>query len=65
MQSSTTPRYVLILGCSGRKRVDPAPLLALDRYDGVNYRVLRKARAEGHWPPSLDVLRRCFGNAPT
>lgn len=36
-------RRLLILGCSSRKRHDPTPLPAIERYDGVNYRVLARA----------------------
>ena len=50
------PRYLLIIGCSQRKRPDPGLLPAIERYDGVNFRVLRKARREGYWPENLDVL---------
>ena len=49
-------RYLLILACSRRKRWDPGTLPAIERYDGVNYRVLRKAEREGRWPWRLDVL---------
>jgi len=31
-------------------------LPALERYDGVYFRVLRKARRGGYWPEKLDVL---------
>jgi len=31
-------------------------LPAIERYDGVNFRVLRKAKREGYWPENLDVL---------
>lgn len=48
--------YLLIMACSQRKRLDPGWLPAIDRYDGGNYRVLRKARKEGYWPENLDVL---------
>ncbi len=50
------PRYLLIVACSQRKRSDPGLLPAIERYDGVNFRVLRKARREGYWPENLDVL---------
>jgi hypothetical protein len=50
------PRYLLIIACSQRKRSDPGLLPAIERYDGVNFRVLRKARQEGYWPENLDVL---------
>ena len=52
----TTPRYLLIVACSQRKCVTPEVLPALERYDGVYFRVLRKARREGYWPEKLDVL---------
>ncbi len=49
-------RYLLILSCSGRKDEVPALLPALARYDGVNYRVVKKAMREGRWPPSIELL---------
>jgi hypothetical protein len=52
----TAPRYLLIVACSQRKCVTPEVLPALERYDGVYFRVLRKARREGYWPEKLDVL---------
>lgn len=48
--------HLLIVACSQRKRPDPGLLPAIERYDGVNFRVLRKARREGYWPENLDVL---------
>ncbi len=50
------PRLLLLLACSGRKRHDTGTLPALERYEGVNYHVLRKAQRERHIPPRLDVL---------
>jgi cytoplasmic iron level regulating protein YaaA (DUF328/UPF0246 family) len=52
----TEPQYLLIVACSQRKRSDPGLLPAIERYDGVNFRVLRKAKREGYWPENLDVL---------
>lgn len=52
----TEHRYLLIVACSQRKRSDPGLLPAIERYDGVSFRVLRKARREGYWPENLDVL---------
>ena len=52
----SAPRYLLIVGCSQRKRPEPGLLPAIERYDGVNFRVLRKAKREGYWPENLDVL---------
>lgn len=49
-------RVLLILSCSARKRVDPDLLPAIERYDGVSYRLLRKAIREDHWPQNLDFL---------
>lgn len=49
-------RYLLIISCSQRKLTDPGLLPAIERYDGVNYRVLKKAMREGYWPRTLDVL---------
>ncbi len=54
MQADT--RYLLIIACSQRKCSDPGLLPAIKRYDGVNFRVLRKAKREGYWPENLDVL---------
>lgn len=49
-------RYLLIVACSQRKRPDPGPMPAIERYDGVNFRVIAKAKREGYWPDSLDLL---------
>lgn len=49
-------RYLLILSCSQRKRRDPGLLPAIERYDGVNFRVLRKLKREDVWLDNLDVL---------
>jgi hypothetical protein len=49
-------RYLLIVSCSQRKRSDTDLLPAIERYDGGNFRLLRKAKREGHLPQSLDVL---------
>jgi hypothetical protein len=50
------PSYLLLLACSQRKRPDHGLLPAIDRYDGVNFRVLKKAKREGYWPAGLRVL---------
>jgi hypothetical protein len=49
-------QYLLIIACSQRKRADKGLLPAIDRYDGGNYRVLRKVKREGLWSDSIDVL---------
>ncbi len=56
MASAPTPRVLLILACSGRKRHDAGTLPAVERYEGVNYHVLRKAQRERRVPQALDVL---------
>jgi hypothetical protein len=49
-------RYLLIVACSQRKRSDPYLLPAIERYDGGNFRVLRKLKREKCWPKKVDVL---------
>src|SRR5215470_1707581 len=48
--------YLLIVTCSQRKRSDPGLLPAFERYDGIFFRILRKALREGHWSDTLDVV---------
>ena len=48
--------YLLIISCSQRKITTPETMAALDRYDGVTYRILRKMRREGWRPENLDIL---------
>jgi cytoplasmic iron level regulating protein YaaA (DUF328/UPF0246 family) len=50
------PRYLLIIACSQRKRSDNGLLPAIERYDGVNFRVLQKAKREGYLLGNLDIL---------
>jgi|ERR671915_199422 hypothetical protein len=47
---------LLVLSCSQLKRSNLGALPAIDRYDGVAFRLLRKVRREGHWPQNLDVF---------
>ena len=54
MSSGST--NLLIVTCSQRKRSDRELLPALERYDGIFFRILRKAQREGYWPDNLDVL---------
>jgi len=49
-------RYLLIIGCSQKKNPSPSPLKALDRYDGVNFRVLKKFKRERRLPETLDIV---------
>ena len=48
-------KQLLILGCSQTKRDSRGLLPALDRYDGPQYRVLRKFLRESQWPTNLSV----------
>lgn len=48
-------KYLLLLACAQRKFQTPGPLPAMERYDGVNYRVLRKLRYENRWPECCDI----------
>ncbi len=56
MGDTGATQRLLILACSQRKRPGAGLLPAIERYDGVNFRVLRKAMREGYWPGNLDVL---------
>jgi hypothetical protein len=47
---SSRPTNLLIVTCSQRKRSDRELLPALKRYDGIFFRILRKAQREGYWP---------------
>jgi cytoplasmic iron level regulating protein YaaA (DUF328/UPF0246 family) len=49
-------RYLLILACAQRKRPDTGLLPAIERYDGVNFRVLQKAKRAGYLSKNLDML---------
>src|SRR5262245_32011306 len=53
---SSGPANLLIVTCSQRKRSDRELLPALERYDGIFFRILRKAQREGYWPDNLDVV---------
>ena len=55
-QAEAEPNYLLIISCSQRKITTPELLVAINRYDGVTYRILRKMRREGWTPENLDVL---------
>ncbi len=50
------PRYILLLAYSQWKRPASGLLPAIERYDGVNFRVLQKAKREGYLPENLDIL---------
>lgn len=56
MNTKSGSRYLLIVACSQRKVPTARLLPAIQRYDGVNFRVIAKAKREGYWPDNLDVL---------
>ncbi len=49
-------QYLLVLACSSRKSAKAGPVRAIDLYDGVNYRVVRKAQRNGFWPAALQLV---------
>ena len=59
----TPAGHLLVLACSARKRRPPANAPALDIYDGVNFRVLRRFLRQHGWPPGLiiQVLSAKYG----
>jgi len=46
---------LLILACSARKRLEARALPAIERYDGVNFRILKKLQREQNFPSDLNV----------
>lgn len=49
-------RQLLVIACSATKRPDPEPLPALERYMGSTYRTIRRIKARGEWPETVDLL---------
>ena len=49
-------RRLLVLACSSRKAAEVEALPAMDRYDGVAYRVVKKLRRLGEFPQDVDVM---------
>lgn len=48
---------LIIISCSEAKRRRPlSPAPAIDRYDGVFYKVIRKARREGRLAPGTEIV---------
>jgi hypothetical protein len=52
---SKTPRRLLVVSCSAQKNDVTGPVPAWHLYDGVAYRVLKRALADADWPGDLDV----------
>ncbi len=44
------------MGCSQKKDTSPSPMKALDRYEGVNFKILKKFKKEKKLPKNLDVV---------
>ncbi|MBU6996683.1 MAG: hypothetical protein HXS41_07950 [Theionarchaea archaeon] len=47
--------YLLVVGCSDRKNTSPFPMKALDRYEGVNFKVIKKFNREKGFPDNMDI----------
>lgn len=50
------PGYLLIVGCSQRKRCAEGKIPALERYDGPMFRMLRKFQHDFRLPSGLKIL---------
>lgn len=48
--------YLLIVGCSHSKNASPVPMKALDRYEGVNFKVIKKFNREKGLPDNVDIV---------
>ncbi|ODS40273.1 MAG: hypothetical protein A7315_09070 [Candidatus Altiarchaeales archaeon WOR_SM1_79] len=48
-------KRLLILSCSNTKKKSKDLLPAIERYDGINYRVIKKLQREGNFPDELDI----------
>jgi cytoplasmic iron level regulating protein YaaA (DUF328/UPF0246 family) len=62
--SQPTPQKLLIISCSAAKRRRPAARTpAIERYDGVFFKVLRKALRQGHprWPIAILIISAKYG----
>lgn len=49
------PRRLLLIGCSKTKLPTPGAIPAWERYDGMSYRVIKRALADGRAPENLDI----------
>lgn len=49
-------RRLLVVSCSSRKHHVENPSKAWDLYDGVAYRLMKKAQREGHFARDIDIL---------
>jgi len=53
---------LLILACSARKRLDRSALPAIERYDGVNFRILKKTSTQTEFPTRFERAYSIFIN---
>jgi hypothetical protein len=49
-------RRLLVVSCSSRKHRVRNPIQAWNLYDGVAYRLIKKAQREGHFARDVDIL---------
>ncbi len=49
-------QYLLIIGCSQKKDPSQTPMKALNRYNGVNFKVIKKFKRERKLPENLDIV---------
>jgi hypothetical protein len=54
--ANSMPSYLLIVGCSDSKNASPVPMKALDRYEGVNFKVIKKFNREKGRPDNVDIV---------
>jgi hypothetical protein len=50
MPEEVETSHLLLVNCSAQKNPQPGLLPAIERYRGVVFQVIRKARREGYWP---------------
>jgi hypothetical protein len=55
-QKRNTRRRLLVLACSMRKSSKPESIPAIERYDGVMFRVLKRLQFLGKFPTDVDVV---------
>jgi hypothetical protein len=53
---TTLPRRLLLVSCSAKKNTVAGSVPAWHLYDGVAYRVLKRALRADEWPEDLDIV---------
>lgn len=61
MTSQPTSHRLLLIACSASKRQGPGVLPAIERYTGMSYCVIAKARREGIMIPPIVILSAEYG----